>query len=403
MSTYVSSPEGLLEAFMGKNAESRKIVFGNYRIEEDTLIYRASTSEIKSFYGRKSVEDYSDVFAQFPEYKAVDYRGCIVGDLTPESAFKAEVRKIRFTGVQDNIIAKKLPSGVLLGNASILPLIGRTVAWGNVSNNTAETCIQKKMRAAGFVMVPFNVFTEAKLDIMQFVSVQKNADETVSVKEIVNCGMKCPKWNDDNAKHNHPEFKMVPRHFTGSHLFSVAGTQFLFDIDRNEIKHGIFNPFLVKLVKPVKTIDLAYQSLKPLAVINAEKKGLKVLRQGEWFFIPTNTMPKMPKLTDKMRVQILGAIVSDTFQRGGSRAKYALQGVKISKNILDSIPQQLEIRVGKNRPNTIEMGFTKNAVTYGTGLVTHSGREHEPIKLKGWYIVVPNTSSGSFTITGDVD
>lgn len=45
--------------------------------------------------------------------------------------------------------------------------------------------------------------------------------------------------------------------------------------------------FVSQLPKLVKTVEQAFQILKPKAVVQAEKEGLEVKRQGEWFFIPT--------------------------------------------------------------------------------------------------------------------
>jgi hypothetical protein len=90
-------------------------------------------------------------------------------------------------------------------------------------------------------------------------------------------------------------------------------------------------------------------------------EGKQVLRQGEWFFVSTNVDPK------------------------GNEIK------------------PMELRAGANRPNRAELGFQNGNETYVSGTITHSGREHAPLKLKGWYTVFPNTAIESFTITGDID
>lgn len=45
--------------------------------------------------------------------------------------------------------------------------------------------------------------------------------------------------------------------------------------------------FVSALPRKVKSVAEAFDVLKPLAVKQAEAAGIKVLRQGEWFFIPT--------------------------------------------------------------------------------------------------------------------
>ena len=84
------------------------------------------------------------------------------------------------------------------------------------------------------------------------------------------------------------------RHFTGASLFEVEGKTYLFDIDRKEIENNIFNPFLASINGKPKTIEEAYDLLKPLEVKKAERQGKKVLRQGEWFFIQCKA-PKIKK------------------------------------------------------------------------------------------------------------
>ena len=92
--------------------------------------------------------------------------------------------------------------------------------------------------------------------------------------------------------------------------------------------------------------------------------------------------------------------------------------MKGDKDIL----RRVTLQAGPNRPN-YAMGISLDhdqavrghgvlddwqevrdrAVSYVTGKVEHSGREHAPLILKGWYRAVPNTATESFTITGDID
>jgi hypothetical protein len=45
--------------------------------------------------------------------------------------------------------------------------------------------------------------------------------------------------------------------------------------------------FVSQLPIQVKTVEQAFRCLKPKAVLAAERKGIEVKRQGEWFFVPT--------------------------------------------------------------------------------------------------------------------
>jgi hypothetical protein len=62
-----------------------------------------------------------------------------------------------------------------------------------------------------------------------------------------------------------------------------------------------------------------------------------------------------------------------------------------------------ELRAGSNRPNYVKKYVKLPQGEFVSGEVTHSGREHEPITLKGWYKPTPNKATKSFTITGNID
>lgn len=180
------------------------------------------------------------------------------------------------------------------------------------------------------------------------------------------------KYNDKTHEYIKED---VSLHFTGAKLFEVEGKYFLFDVDRNEIKHKIFNPFIVQLKEPAKTIKEAYENLKPTIVKKALKDGKKVKRQGEWFFIPVNPSKEFVARNHKKEKDWHGKMVFPT----------------------------MTLRAGQNRPNTVKLGFSVNEVHYVKGTASHSGREHKDLELKGWHVAVPNTSVASFSITGDVD
>ena len=324
---------------------------------------------------------------------------------------------------EKNVIAIKTKQGKLLGNASILPLVGQTCAWGNTQQNYRQTTIQKLMEKSGhFQMVPFNVMEEANLDMDSFETLEESGAETIERNR------ENPDYDDykaHQAKQNGEEYT-IPKevtektHFIGSQLFSVSGTKFLFDIDRVEIKHGIFNPFLVQIPdaeNQIDTIEKAYQSLIPVEVQQAMNEGLDVKRQGEWFFIPTHFDPTVrpPEeekeiITDQERVMI--SVLNDSYGKTKDNLRL-LWGEEVfarieNLNVLDRAgdpyePKTFELRAGKNRPNRAELGINRDGISYVMGEISHTGREHKTIKLDGWHTAQPNTAISSFTITGDID
>lgn len=266
--------------------------------------------------------------------------------------------------VKQNIIAIHTPNGVTLGNSSTLPLIGRSVSFGNERLNRDLTPVQEYI-SQSLTMVPFTVFTQAGLNLMNTKIIDRGIEETLTISV----------QNGYDDKHK-PIMVDESRHFTGATLFQVDDKMFLFDVDRNEIKHKIFNPFLVELQDTsVNNISGAYESLKPSEVRKAESMGQNVLRQGEWFLIP---------LTEQFNP------IVDTNEQWNSLEKGFRTG---------------ELRAGNNRPNRVSRYAvdSSGSIVAVSGKMEHSGREHKTLTLKQWYKPIPNTSVQSWTISGDID
>jgi len=242
-----------------------------------------------------------------------------------------------------DVIAIKFKD-ITIGNSSALKLEDRF-------SRSRETEVQRLL-STKVQMIPFEVFKQANLDLSKFKLLDKGQSETLTRID--------KKYDYKTEKEVITE---TPQHFTGASLFKVDSEVFLFDVDRNEINNGIINPFLVKLSdKTVTTIKDAYESLKPEIVKDAEKQGLEVKRQGEWFFIP------------------IFNIISDTTE-----------------------VKEMFLRAGNNRPNRVEKGFENNKMFFVKGKVSHTGREHKDINLKVWHQAIPNTATTSWTVTGDID
>jgi hypothetical protein len=385
-----------------KADKPKKTVFGNYRIQNNELLYVAQVTKDRRF-ERKDVN-------QFLEWvKANSLTNLKIDRYNPttitlqEALTRIKDQEDRYTvsikGVtkEVNIVAKKVKQDdktLLLGNSSILPLIGRTVAYGNESRNEKETKVQEIMSSDNdFQMIPFTVFSQANLDLNKFRLIEKGISETLPRR------IELRDWSKGEYK---TTYKVENVHFTGSSLFEVDGKYYLFDVDRREVKYNIFNPFLAQLPKQVSTIKEAYEILKPKQVLEAEKQGLEVLRQGEWFFIPTSK-PKIKKLTKLEKMIILGNSASfneDLIKLLGLNKK---ELEKQAIELLKEVPKQQNLQVGNSRPNTVSLLVQQGEKVFCSGIVKHTGREHADLKLNNWYLAVPNTSNENFTITGDID
>ena len=235
-----------------------------------------------------------------------------------------------------------------------------------------QSLIQANIRKVAKYSIPFNVLAAANLKLSETRVLEQGPESTHQVKLY---------WG---------AYQTQERHFTGALLLENSGRKFLMDIDREEIKHQIFNAFFVEVDRSVKTIAEAYESMKPEVVKQAEAKGLHVKRQGEWFFIPT----------DKT-LTVLNQQIKSWENQGETEVLVRSQ-----------------ISHGKGRPNTLYKPKGFGALDqFVCGMVEHTGREHRPLDLgsevdqksenkpttfKLWQ-VVGNTTVGNFTITGDVD
>lgn len=239
-----------------------------------------------------------------------------------------------------------------------------------------QSLIQAEVRKAAKYSIPLNVLESANLKLNETRVLEQGPESDHRIYGV-------NKWGQRNSSLDQD------RHFTGALLLENSGRKFLMDIDREEIKHGIFNAFFVEVERKVKTIAEAYESMKPQEVRDAESKGLKVERQGEWFFIQTDET-----------VTVRKEDVNTWFDKD-----------------VDKQVHRFDVSHGKGRPNRLyrPVGFGDlDKLVCGT--VTHTGREHRDLDLgshaagkngeftvfKLWKLV-PNATISNFTITGDID
>jgi hypothetical protein len=264
-----------------------------------------------------------------------------------------------------------------------------------------------------FQMVPFNVFQQANLDIDKFQIVARNESETV-VRDVPN-----PKFDRYEAQtvvangeeYEHPKTIEETAHFIGSQIFRIEDSYFLFDVDRNELKHKIFNPFLVQIPTAVSTVEEAYDSLMPEVVKTAIQNGKDVKRQGEWFFIPTEQNPEADLPQYSERELELAKLLKGRWSQEESGAMKAAKLLGFDEVELDRLSSIVppegaksgELRAGNNRPNRVESFIEREGEKFVMGKISHTGREHKDIILDSWHVVYPNTAIGSFTLSGDID
>ena len=407
--------------------------------------------------------------------KLTDKKGKRTLTQTQCGNYRASDTKLYYLGTGRNVLlgedvlAIKLPDGRLIGNASKLTRCGSY-------RRGAESPAQRVMQELEIALIPFNVFDEAKLDLRTAKVIEQGKPEELTVPKMTFQRHRgefrfMEIWNTKQQKEK-PDTKdkviknLVPcdvwlsetnqyirgwqwkelvrgnleeRHFIGAMLLEVSKKYYLFDVDRRELTFWRFNAFLSEIPKPVKTIAQAYDSLIPDKVRKAQKEGKKVLRQGEWFFIPTGLPKSIPA---SKRDHKKGANVpnDDYFDlQYHYDGNFEIPQEKIKSNLLSINPKYYqghlarvadfrralkefvnarkrlaredptkfsirgELRAKNNRPNWVKKLISLPEGDFVSGEVTHSGREHEPLLLKGWYIAIPNTAITNFTIVGVID
>jgi hypothetical protein len=151
----------------------------------------------------------------------------------------------------------------------------------------------------------------------------------------------------------------------------------------------------------VKNVVEAKQVLKPAAVLTAERKLTRAskntrrnkawIRQGEWFFMPTDDLDPDLKLIHRNEPVTRGNgskphIIDEVYRNRGEL-------VYVSRNHASGISEadyKNLIQRDPKRKTEFRM-MTRNAEVFARGRVRHS--DHATIFLEGWHRVMMNTES----------
>ncbi len=361
-----------------QETKPKKLVFGNYRIEGNKLIYRAQTTEECTYcHDRKDFPAWKKLvgekIAKLDGKLVIRETGktVLLESLTPES--KTSGLAVLF--YETDLISVKFKIGetdeyIYFGNSDILTLVGRTVSYGNVSENREETEIQREMKRMEFHVFPFNSvdFSDVKFTLLER-------------------GLSTP-VSDEIGRAYYSERKRVSHDLQGDVLFKLNSETFLAGVDRREIKFHRLNSFLTEISADVSTIADAYETLKPKEVVKAESEGLKVKRVGRLFLIPCDA-PELPELTLEEKLCILGE--SSTYSLSGSDIKYltgkdysATKFEKRSLQLLKKVPRARSIDLG--RKYTVETAIDLNKKTYVKGKIESTDRAST--ELESWHYAI---------------
>jgi hypothetical protein len=137
-----------------------------------------------------------------------------------------------------------------------------------------------------------------------------------------------------------------------------ASAYFLSAFDSQERTRHYFLAQLPAKAKPVSVKD-AFEALRPTLVIDADKVGVPVTRQGDIFAIPS------PLTTRELRKAADGAT-----------------------------PVKAGPLLGQRHTATEVIHLTTAGLTYARGILTHTGGEHRRQAMgdrKTWHLIVKNT------------
>jgi len=162
-------------------------------------------------------------------------------------------------------------------------------------------------------------------------------------------------------------------HTLGDSVLRVKDRFYLSGVDETGVGRGMYFFAELRTKQAPPTLEEAYNMLKPTVVREAEGRGLDVLRQGEWFAIPTHVLT-----SELMRDVERGIAVHRQRHVLGKDGHHELEEAVLYK-----------------------AGERKGQV-YARGVLRHTKDEHEDLDLgtERWYLVVHNVVGASYTLSG---
>ena len=232
----------------------------------------------------------------------------------------------------------------------------------SVTTTNHQTKLFREL-SKSYSIIPFSMLKSAK----DSEEIAFNGDIIDFIKNIKIMDRTYDRWMATGRfNRNHEE---ITEHILGSTLFKIGDKTLLSGIDSGEEKIGPGRMrkgkyFLTLLKDNPKSIDSAFESMKPRSVKKTIAKYSSIKRQGEWFFIPVE-FPDCIKLTDMLD----NAKPKDRFN------KYYI-GTSIN---------------GRKPHHVASKGMKYKGNEYVIGIVRHIEGDHRQVKLGNeWHRVVRN-------------
>src|SRR6266852_3621515 len=182
------------------------------------------------------------------------------------------------------------------------------------------------------------------------------------------------RWQEVKFKDKYGQEKTKQIHTLGDSVIRVKERYYLSAVDETGSNwNGMY--FLAELLtdRAPQTLEDAFNALKPPVVREAEARGSNIMRQGEWFAIPT-----MLRTSELMR----------DVERGV--AAYRLNHV-LGKDGHHQLEEAIIYRAGDRKGQV-----------FARGVLTHTKDEHTDLDLGTirWYLIVHNVAGAGYTLTG---
>ncbi len=163
-------------------------------------------------------------------------------------------------------------------------------------------------------------------------------------------------------------------HTLGNSVIRVRDREFVSAVDETGAGRGIYFFTQLSSRKTPSSMQEALDMLKPLFVRNAEKEGLEVSRQGEWFAVPVRIGTRQ-----LMRDVRRGVAVRGQDHVLGREGHHQLTHAVIYK-----------------------YGPKKGQV-FARGTMRHTRGEHRMLALPAWSRIVHSVQGQSYSLSGNFD
>jgi len=267
---------------------------------------------------------------------------------------------------------ERLPPAVRLSDDSLL-VNGAGLSWP-IRRHQRKTLRAAEASKRRFGVVPFHSIVAAWTD-----GEKNDWDEapipTADLQKEVSIVVPSEgeRWKDVIVKDKNGQEETTTVHTLGDSVIRVKDKYYLSAVDETGQGSGMY--FLAELLtdRAPKTLEDAFNALKPPVVREAEARGANIMRQGEWFAIPT-----MLRTSELMR----------DVERG--IATYRLNHV-LGKDGHHRLEEAIIYRAGDRKGQV-----------FARGVLAHTENEHTDLDLGTirWYLIVHNVAGAAYTLTG---